>query len=184
MTCGRCSTGFCWHCGLKDSEHDRCIFFTEQLKNPDWLYLTGLILSPITFLLTYVIFFLFLQTQIPQTKHEDRWPEKIFWFFMRHTYLTSCLIFVLTPVLWVVLPLVVTWVAIGNMLRSVPSQKRYYVLFVVLLLVGYALLLIVIVAIVALAMPVGLGYAGWKGIIWGVRKKNPGFMKRKIRLGF
>jgi hypothetical protein len=184
MTCGQCGTGFCWHCGLKDSEHGSCIFFTEQLKNPDWLYLTGLMLSPITFLLTFVIFFLFLQTQVPQDQRENSWPEKILMFLMRRTYLTSVLIFVLTPVLWIVLPLFVTWVMLSELCRSIRSQKRYYLAFAVLLPVGYALLLIVILAVVALAMPVGLGYAVWKGIIWGVRKKNPGFMKRKIRLGF
>jgi hypothetical protein len=186
MICSRCSTGFCWYCGLKDSEHSKCVFFSEQLKNPDWMYLTGLILSPITFFLAFVIFYLFVKTQVPQDQQASNWLEKIVLFLMRHPFLICCLLLVLTPLLWVLVPLFVTWMFV-NVLCSNFYYRRtrlYYPLIVVLLPLGYVLLLIVILAVVVLAMPVGLGYVIWKGIIWAFRKKNPGFMKRKIRLGF
>jgi hypothetical protein len=195
MTCSQCGTGFCWHCGLKDSEHGSCVFLSDQLRNPDWIYIFGMILSPVTFLLTFVIYFLFAASV-----SRDGLPysllDRLSLFMYRHRVLSSTLILLITPLIWVLLPFV--WLAclfdsqLDTFLRKCFRKRTVgfwemvgvSLLAIQLTIAVYPFVVVFILCTAALAIPVGLLYALWKAVISIMRTNHPGFLKRRIRLGF
>jgi hypothetical protein len=195
MTCSQCGTGFCWYCGLKDSEHGSCVFFSDQLRNPDWIYIFGLILSPVTFLLTFVICFLFTAS-VSVDYQPSSFLDKLGLFMIRHKLLSSTLILLITPLIWTLLPVALMLGLFGTQLDSCfrnCCRNRIFgtceivgvsLLAIKLTLIAYPFVVLLILCVVTLAIPVGLLYALWKAVICLWRTKHPGFLKRRIRVGF
>jgi hypothetical protein len=136
----------------------------------------------LTFLLTFGILYNFIPNQVRTTKPYG-WLGKVGYFLLTHTYLSSGLLLLLTPLLWIFVPLFVTLtLAFSDFKYSWPWL--FWLQMAIVTVLGYPVLIAIILLVVLLAIPVGLGYTVWKVIILAVKLKNPGFMKSQIRLGF